>query len=74
MQPEEVLFLSAERASDPGVSSKIPFNLSKTQTATRMDLSLDRSISDSVQRGLDIDILSGSHYELVSAIKMVSGY
>lgn len=53
--------------------SKIPLNLVETQTATKMGLSLERSISDAVQRGLAMDVLNGSHYEVVSAIKWFSG-
>ena len=34
-----------------------------------MDLSLDRPITDSVQRGSDIDVPNGSHYEVVAAVK-----
>lgn len=44
---------------------KVPLNLTETQTATKTDLSLDRSISESGQRGFDTDVLN----EVVSAIK-----
>lgn len=50
-----------------------PFNLTKIQTATKMDLSRDSSISDSVQGGFNTDVLKGSHYEVVSAIKRLHG-
>lgn len=38
-----------------------------------MDLSLDKSVSASVQGGFDTDVLNGSHYEVVSATKWSQG-
>lgn len=38
-----------------------------------MDWPLDGSISALVQGGFDIDVLNGSHYKVVSAIKWFQG-